>query len=440
MKKEINLLVSLIFVGVSVTSFAQTKFTLGEIQAKIQESSPLLLENRAKRDQVIAANKLVNSYYFPQLSLKHAIYKTNNPVEVFASKLMQEKFAMSDMMPDKMNNPERYTNNLTTAELVIPVDITGLISTSKDEVKSQGESLNYESTFIEKEIMRSVYKLVVANHSLDQLEKFVVDEQKYLKRIIDLYDNKNSDNKNRYLSYNQAKIIMISLGEMNLVVTSEKKKIQEALNFLIGIKDVQISYIPESDPVAKESDQISVSKEGLAQTRDDLKAMQSYISSLDSKVTFQKKKMLPTMGVFARYNISTEDFNGHGSDQAFGVMLKWDFGLSSYENVAYESAAKTVQAKAYEEKMAKTENEMKTLQEDLVSLKNRESEISKKHELFSENKRILTQQYQRGSVELYNMLDNFTHYIENYAQLLNVRQELYSKKYQFVGHLKEVKF
>jgi hypothetical protein len=170
------------------------------------------------------SNALANSYYFPVFDIKQKAISTTNPVNVFGMKLMKEDFKMADFQNvDKLNNPDAEGVHQTTLSLYLPIDIAGGISAQKNIIAEQGSATLFEKKWIQSEIKKNLYSLYYANIHLLQVESFLRNEKKFLGNIIKNYDTKSSENKNRFLSYNQARIILENISDGLNGVEAEKQ-------------------------------------------------------------------------------------------------------------------------------------------------------------------------------------------------------------------------
>jgi outer membrane protein len=78
---------------------------------------PLLRAADREVDAAAADGKLARSGWLPRIDLTEDWTRSTNPVFVFASKLGQERFAMTDFALDALNHPDPYTNAATRAVL-----------------------------------------------------------------------------------------------------------------------------------------------------------------------------------------------------------------------------------------------------------------------------------------------------------------------------------
>ncbi len=412
---RLNLLVALFF----ISFYSNAKEYSFDEAKKLSSDNSKIIKVLDKQSEV--AKKYVSlsrSYHFPVLSISQNYAKSNNPINAFAFKLGQEKFTMADFMIDKLNNPDKTKNHQTQLMAVLPVDIFGKIRNSTSEAKEYEKVAMYDVKNSKKEITRNLYTLYVANFNLNALQDFLQEEVKYLQKIISSYDAKGQENKNRYLSYNQARIILEDMNASIKTLDEEKNKLKENAIFITGLDDFEFKNEMPENTKLKNILSEQFNKTDFYANRFDLLSLESKLLASKYEVKKNISNLLPEAFVFAQHQINSQKFlDSDGKNNTVGIELRLSFGASSAYNVSVAKAKEMVMKKNLEMTTAKINQEVLNLKHDLDKLDLLVKSASKKDQLFKENKKILTSQYQRGSVELYNMLDNFIHYLENYAKL-----------------------
>ncbi|MBF0298271.1 MAG: TolC family protein [Oligoflexia bacterium] len=386
--------------------------------------SPILKPSDAKLNVMEKSVKLNNSYYFPTFEIKQKYLNTTGPVNAFGMKLTKKELMASDFQNiDKLNTPDSENIHQTTLSVYIPIDISGSISANKNVIDNQNSATEFEKKWVETEIKKNLYALYYTNLNLMKMEDFLKKERKFLEGVARAYDIKSSENKNRYLTYNQARIILENIAEGINSTKVERNKILESVRYICGVEDVELASV-----LPKELDITNMSA-GQEATfyRYDLESMKKMMDAASASIIKEEKNYWPSLGAFAEYNITTGKFDHYAKDRTVGIGLNWSFGMSIPASVSLAKANFVLSKTNYESKKTSVLSEVKKLKDELEQLKYAIESIEKKHKLFEENKKILDYQYKRGSVELYNMLDNFTHYLQNYSELQNKKSEYRSK-------------
>lgn len=423
-----KLIFALMFFG--VFSAHAEKFTLDQLISRSDETSPLLKISQSKVSYTDAAFSLANSYYFPVFNFTQKYTESTNPVQAFGMKLMREDFTMADFQIDKLNNPDKTKAHQSSFTIAMPIDISGTIGLQKKVIDEQRNSAQFEGLWIKKELKKNITALYHAYYSLEDLQKFFAEEKDFLAKIVKLYDSKSEDNKNRYLSYNQARIILDSLVEGGEILNKEKAKILKELAYLVGIENVELEKIVVESPSLKD-----LSTKG--EDRLDLVSLQKNLNSIDAEISKEKRGYLPELSIFGQYNLSSEDFGKTGRDTTVGAQLSWTLGVSNSERVSLFQAKKAMLSNQYEDKSRRVKTDIALQVDELEKIQTSIKHMENRHQIFKENKKILSFQYGRGSVELYNLLDNFINYVQNFSDLMKLRTEYQTKLAAYAQNFKE---
>ncbi|MBF0206435.1 MAG: TolC family protein [Oligoflexia bacterium] len=382
------------------------------------EHSPLLKAIDAKLNIMDSSTKLANSYYFPTFEIKQRYLSTTNPVNAFGLKLTKKEFKMADFQNiDKLNSPNTESTHQTTLSVYIPINISGSINASKNIINNQSSALQFEKKWIGNEIKKNLYALYYTNFNLFAMDDFLKKERKFLEKVANAYDIKSSENKNRYLSYNQARIILETINEGINSIKLERNKILESVRYLCGAEneDLELAKVLPRE-LSWQNPNYNINNERIY-SRYDLLATSKQMDAASATITKEEKNYWPNLGILGEYNITTGKFDNYAKDRTLGVVLSWNFGMSIPSTVSLAKANYILRKTELESKKAEVLSDTKRLRDELEQLTYSITSMEKKHQFFEENKKILDYQYRRGSVDLYNMLDNFTHYLQNYSQL-----------------------
>ncbi|MBF0360625.1 MAG: TolC family protein [Oligoflexia bacterium] len=432
------------YLAIFVLLMTSTYYYIGTANSKIltyeqlvQEAlihSPILKPSDARSNIMEKSIKLNDSYYFPTFEIKQKYLATSHPVNAFGMKLTKKELMASDFQNiDKLNRPDAENIHQTTLSIYIPIDISGSIGANKKVIENQNGATELEKKWLEIEIRKNLYALYYTNFNLVQLEDFLKRERKFLEGVAKSYDIKNSENKNRYLTYNHARIILEDIADGINSTRVERNKILESVRYICGVASVELSNVLPKDYNYSRHDE----KENTTLNRYDLLSMKKMMDVASTSIIKEEKKYWPSLGVFAEYNITTGKFDHYANDGTIGVGLTWNFGLSIPASVSYFKANFMLSKTDYENKEMSVLSEIKKLKDELEQLEYKIGSMEKRHQLFEENKKILNYQYRRGSVDLYNMLDNFTHYLQNYSELQSKKSEYRSKLISYIMNFKQ---
>jgi outer membrane protein len=419
-------------------SAAAAALSLQELAAQAETSSPLL---RAADERTYAAEegtRVASAGHFPALHLSQSLLGSNNPVEAFTAKLLERDFRASDFEIQSLNHPDFTVLNQTSASISLPLFLGGSVRAATRAAEAQRAALAEERRWIKKELIRNIYALYHSYWALSDLEAFLHGERDYLEHVVASYDAKTPENRNRFLSYNQALIILSSIDGGLAAAAQEKSKILTTLSFLTGAQVSELSP-PGRDPL-DDFDWQSTPRdtaEALLR-REDLRAMEYQRDALEAEKDRSRATLIPGLVGFVQHDLNTEKWSRFAQDTTVGATLTWSFAVASLREVDLAGRNVAVANRELDEKKAQTRNELSTLRLDLERLSEALQQAERRHRLFAQNKELMTLQYQQGSVELYNMLDNFQHYLENYRGLLQTKSELRSLLVRYADNFREI--
>ena len=155
-------------------------------------SSPLIRKMDSNIKVVQDAERMAFSYHYPVFNFSQSIMNTNDPVNVFAFKLQQQDFKMSDFDINSLNKPSARTDNQSSFTLMVPIYAGGQIVDKTQALSLQKESMEAQKAWIKKVLRRNIYGIYYSIVNLDEMHSFLDEQNKYLANIL------------RYMMLNQA--------------------------------------------------------------------------------------------------------------------------------------------------------------------------------------------------------------------------------------------
>ena len=117
----------------AVRSAAAGELTMTEaIESALANN--LAVQSAAEHAQGAAERaRQARGYRLPQLDLSEIYSYTNNPAEVFAFQLNQERFSFEDFVTTDPNTPDPLSTFITRLELMLPIYTGGQLRTRVDQ-------------------------------------------------------------------------------------------------------------------------------------------------------------------------------------------------------------------------------------------------------------------------------------------------------------------
>jgi len=308
---------------------------LGSYATRAQQYKPIKLDEAitkgiannttikiAEQDYKIAkANYLKsNAILLPKIVLSNSAIATNNPLNSFGFKLLQQSITQADFALNSLNHPDKIENYSTKIEVQQPlVNLDGLYQrkAAKWQVKSTSLQKLRTKDQIVLEIKKVYMQLQLAYAAVDVLSENLKTAQANLK----LAQN----------NYNQGYLQKADVLNVEIYVSGVKTKLQYAkssvknvsdfLSFLIGenrIKDLKpttkLIPIVTQNLIAK----------NFQDSRADIQAVNFQVKSQEQLVKSSKMQFLPRANAFYNYEFDDSHFLGSSSkNYIYGLQFTW---------------------------------------------------------------------------------------------------------------------
>ncbi|MDX1638633.1 MAG: TolC family protein, partial [Balneolaceae bacterium] len=106
-----------------------------------------------------------NSLFLPQLSVEETAITTNNPLNVFGTKLRQENVTASDFDPALLNDPDRIENFTTSINVQQPLlNPSGILGRQARKKQLDASRMQAERTqaYVDFQVKQTWYQLILA--------------------------------------------------------------------------------------------------------------------------------------------------------------------------------------------------------------------------------------------------------------------------------------
>jgi len=267
--------------------------------------------------------------FLPYFGVNLTDVVTNNPLNVFGFKLLQEDVEQADFNPALLNAPD-VTNNFQ-------LSINAMMPLYNPEAKAEQIAVQHQismaqsmaqrtSEGIELEVIKSYYLLLLSQNAID-----VLTETNNAARA-------NYDILNNF--YDQGLVLKSDLLDMQIMVNQSEMALQSATYQLANAQS-QFNYIlggaeeVQYRPMDAMSDLSKVAENPTAfnVNRADFKAMEYGIQAMESMVKATDKSFLPKIKAFAGFDINDDIPFGVGANNfQVGVTVGWDIYKGNMRN------------------------------------------------------------------------------------------------------------
>ena len=359
-KALLTFLTSAILAAALAPAAAQSRpatLTPDEAVALALENHPLL---RAAGEDVAAANadqRLAKSGYVPRLDLTEDWVRSNNPVFVFASKLGQERFGMSDFALDALNSPDPFTNAATRVSLKQNIwdagrTIKGMEAAKRGVAASQ-ESLQRTREAIAFGARRAFWDTVLA----DEFLKVTQAAEDAAKANADLASNQVEAGLGVPSDRMSADVRLAEVRAMRIRAAQGAHVARAALRQALGLSEDRVFTLdppppdpracasegggdPEAAPAGRDEDETAAVHEALA-ARADLKALDERIAQAGIGEKIARSGYYPEIGLGAQYEWNGASlFGSDGRNWTVGAAVRF----SVFDGT--ETGARIARAKA----------------------------------------------------------------------------------------------
>ncbi len=281
-------------------------------------------------------------FRYPTLDLSETFTHTDNPAEVFALKLNQERFDFGDFMLTDPNRPDPLTTWITRLELAVPLYTGGQLGARVDQAGSMAtaEELRFDhsreqvafdtiSAFVS--VAKAREQVALVTKARDTTAQHVRLAEAYARQglIVDAEVLK-------------AKVFLAEMDEMMALSRSGARLAEAALNFHLGADQGSprtLAPLPPPPAVGGELDQwVSTA---LASRRD-LAAAGRELDAGRLEERAARAGYLPEVGAMARYDLYDDTVfgsnGGSGSIVAYAKINLYRGGSDSAAKQAAEHA------------------------------------------------------------------------------------------------------
>lgn len=320
----------------------KSTINLEEAKAKAKENNSGL--KISQQDYAIAkANyEQTRAVVLPKLNVSNTSTFTNNPLNAFGFKLLQETVTTADFNPDLLNDPGQVENYNTRIEVMQPIiNIDGWKQRKAANLQVQAANLQAERSQdqVELEVIKTYMQLQLAYKSVEVIQKAKETALANLKMA------KNNEEQGilQNADYLNVEVRATEIENQLVYSQSNVQNVSDYLAFLMGENPESI-YQPMEDLTI----QAAVLDENLSLNtqRNDIQAMQFGVQAQEEMLKSSKMSFIPRANAFANYEWNdAEVFGFNANNYMFGLQLSWDI-FDGYKNIGKVHAEKAQLEKA----------------------------------------------------------------------------------------------
>jgi outer membrane protein TolC len=277
-------------------------------------ANPAIQAAAARADAGVVRTKQAKGHRWGRLDLAETFNYTNNPAEVFALKLNQERFDFDEFFASDPNQPDPLSTWMTTLDLTLPVYTGGQIGSRVEQAETiagaQQQTLLHTSEQVAFDTSTAFVNLAKARENVDLLEKARGTTAEHVK-LAETYAGQGIVLEADVLT---ARVFLSEMDELLEQARNGAQLAEAALNFHMGADQAtprSLAPLPPPKAVSGELDDWAATA---VEQRHDLAAARQQLAAgrLETKVA--KSGYLPEVAVVGRYGLYDDTIfgaNGH---------------------------------------------------------------------------------------------------------------------------------
>ncbi len=387
----------------------------GPAALTLDESISIALKNnytlRAEGEKLKASEAGVSeasSAFLPKLDVSETFMRSDNPVNVFGSKLNQRRFTASDFAIDSLNNPSPINDYNFRVQVIQPLFNGGkeLVGLRRAKLSHETAKMSFDRARMETvyEVVQAYWGVALAGEYKKVAETAMKSTVEHLKLAEALYKQGMLIGSEVLL----AKVHMADVKEMQIKAGNREATAKAALNRLLGREQETPFVVSETLEYREFPGDLKGLQDEALKDRPDLAGMSVNVRNMDEGVRMAKTDYLPNLNIIGRYDIDTEDLSGNGGE-SYTVMgqLTWNIfdGLMTTNKVREASAKRNSAAHIYDGMREGVLFEVRKAYGDLEEAGQRIEVSGAAVKEGEEGLRILKKRFEAGMAKTIDVLD-----------------------------------
>lgn len=422
-QKRILIALSVLFaVGVAQAE----DLNLRQCVALALSQNPELMASSARIEQANAAITQAQRSYLPKISTSITASRSNDPLNVFGMKLMQQSVVQEDFIVQKLNAPGDYSNINTRVQAEMPLYTGGLIDSYVRQAQGYLAAAQSGDTAARQQLTFMVYQAFDGVSTAGAFADVAAQGVKAAESFV-----KTAENLVAQGVLVKSELLSAKVHLSNVKVQLEQARNQEAianeqLKMLMGLPlDASVSLVKGAG-VANCECELPRIHEKAQQNNPQLSAIRMQAQSSAAAVDGAKAAYLPTVGLMARQDWNDNNLALNNSSYTLAGVLNWtltDFGVT---NAAVDKARATQSELNAKVKKAEQEVAFKVSEayRKQIEAKNRVSSLQLNVEQAEEAARLVRQRHEGGLATITEVLVAETQLLKAKADLIAARQDV----------------
>ncbi len=389
-------------------ALAGEPLTLEQAVSTALEHNPAIRASRSQAEAAAARARQAKGHRWFSLDLMALYDRTNNPAEVFAFQLNQERFDMMDFFQSDPNHPDWLDTWVTRLELTLPVYTGGKLGSriSQADLMSQASELEAERT-----LQQTAFDTITAYVNLAkarEYESLMRKARETTAQHVALAEQYAKEGMILHAEVLKAKVYLAKMDELVEQAANGARLAEAALNFQMGVdQTLHHELAPLPPPPAAGGTLESWIAAGLERRHDLLAARKKLEAGrLEEKVA--RSGYMPEVAIKGRYDLYDDTiFGSHGDSGAIMAMARINLFRGGSDDAAIESARH--QTASWESNIERFEEgvrlEIQQAYHDLDTARTRHETARSALEAAQEELQIREKRFKEGLEKMIDLLD-----------------------------------
>lgn len=401
--KIILLLISLSSIVLGQDNFI--KLSLNDALEKAAKNNYEIKLAQTDVDKMAADLNKSLSVFLPSITLSETYIKSNDPLNAFSFKLRQQIVTQQDFNPALLNNPDDIENFTTKLEVKQPlINADGFFgrAAAADGLSAMRNKLERTKNYITFVIKKSYYGLILAEKSLEVLDKSLKAVEKHYATAKDFFDE-GMISKADLL---KVQVMLNDIKRRKLDAENNYRTANENLKYMLGIEESGLIQPTDKLELLTVSE-IRFDINSVNESRTDMAAMKDRISSLENMSLADKFKFLPRLNAFGSFEYNDSELFGTSAESwMFGLNLQWNLfnGFSNIGQVQKTNAELESAEWEYKKAAEKNKIDIASAMRNVKTLEQAVELAKTAEEQSGESLKIIKDRYEAGMEKTADLL------------------------------------
>jgi len=313
--------------------------TTAEAVSTALENSPTLAASDADRAAAEARAAQAKGNWYPNVDLVEMYHGTNNPAEVFAYQLNQERFDMDGFFAGDPNNPDWLNNWMTRVELVQPIWLGGQLTS---QVAQAGLMAEAQQSLHQRTRQQVAFDTLTAFTNLikaREYRKLMVKARATTAEHVRLAEEFAAVGMIVDAEVLKARVYLSEMDEFTVQAEAGARLAEAALNFHMGLEQSSPQELAPLTGDLFSGGTLEEWTEMALEQRDDLRASRTQRDAGKLEEKKARSGFMPQVALIGRYDLYDDSFLGsNGSSGSVMVNARINLFRGGKDKRALDAA------------------------------------------------------------------------------------------------------